>query len=243
MDAGYYTTRSRSTRAARNLVFHAQMCYNRATSKECRAVLITPPTRATWMEAAVSNRTPESNSIQLSLPFEEWRDIPGYDGMFQVSDMGRVKRIKQGGNKKAKPGFLKPSFMRGYYFVNLYKDRTKTKWPVHRLVMLAFVGPCPDGLQVNHINGTGTDNRLANLEYVTGTQNMWHKNYVLKRLKKGEEIGNHKLKSKQVWEIRDLLATGMPKAQIARLYNVKETTIRDIGTGRRWSHLRSREDE
>jgi len=98
---------------------------------------------------------------------EEWRVIPGYPN-YEVSTLGNVRRIT--GGQGAVAGRLLKGKMSslGYQLVHLHK---KNK-PVHRLVMLAFVGP--SDLSVNHKNGIKTDNRLVNLEYCTHSQNQKH---------------------------------------------------------------------
>lgn len=103
---------------------------------------------------------------------EIWKDIPGYEGYYQVSNTGKVKSL-DGYYKRKYPIILKPSLHRGYYRVVLCVDQNRKSIHVHQLVMLAFTGE-PNGLQINHINGIKTDNRLCNLEYVTQSENMKH---------------------------------------------------------------------
>lgn len=98
---------------------------------------------------------------------EHWRDIPGYEGRYQVSNEGRVRN--HGGwilarNKQNS----------GYFIVHLYKGARTTRKPylVHRLVLAAFVGPSEQ--DANHLDGDKANNALTNLEYVTREQNMQH---------------------------------------------------------------------
>lgn len=98
---------------------------------------------------------------------EVFKAIPGFEGRYQVSDKGRVKTLNRG-----KIGTKLMSLVsdgHGYKVVKLGKNRQIFR--VHRLVMLAFVGPCPEGLQVDHINGIRDDNRPENLRYVTQKEN------------------------------------------------------------------------
>lgn len=112
---------------------------------------------------------------------EMWVPVPGYEGLYEVSDLGRVKvipHIQHGRNKLGGPfefmikeKIIKPHMKQnGYLQLSLYRDGNPKTFTVHRLVMLAFRGDSK--LQVNHKNEAKTDNRLANLEYVTSSQNI-----------------------------------------------------------------------
>lgn len=100
---------------------------------------------------------------------EIWRDIPDYVGIYQVSNLGRVRRTKR---YKAEPGILRYSKTRiGYLRVCLSKKSKRKSYLVHRLVAVAFI-PNPDGLpQINHKNECKTDNRAENLEWCTQKYN------------------------------------------------------------------------
>lgn len=110
-----------------------------------------------------------TSRLFLTTP-EEWRDIPGYEGYYKVSNLGQVMSRWRGVGRwsllkiKTKPN--------GYKFV-CFSQKYKAKYyHVHRLVMLAFVGE--SGLHVNHKDGNKENNRLENLEYVTRTENQQH---------------------------------------------------------------------
>ena len=101
---------------------------------------------------------------------EEWRDVVGYEGLYQVSNQGRVKSFKW--NKER---FLKPSMDKdGYLLVTLCAGGKRKTLKVHRLVCEAFHENPDNKPQVNHINEDKTDNRACNLEWCTCKQNVNH---------------------------------------------------------------------
>jgi hypothetical protein len=103
---------------------------------------------------------------------EEWRDIPGYEGLYQVSDLGNVRSLN-GFGFKGKIHVLKPGEVRGYKHVRLYKnDRLKTH-RIHLLVAMAFFGHKPNSkIVVDHIDDNSLNNRLDNLQIITQSENV-----------------------------------------------------------------------
>ncbi len=106
-----------------------------------------------------------------------WNTIREYSS-YQVNEKGQVRslcRYHNSGIKIDKIRILKPHIeTTGYQTVHLYRKGNSKSHYIHRLVMAAFTGPCPKGKEVNHKNGVKTDNRLANLEYVTPAENVLH---------------------------------------------------------------------
>lgn len=179
---------------------------------------------------------------------EKWKDIKGYEGSYQVSNMGRVRsvdRIRYASNGKTmckffvKGQILKPSHTGkktrnndGYLAVNLLQ---KTK-RVHRLVAEAFI-PNPDNFPVvNHKDGNTENNKVENLEWCTNEYNQKHA--ITHGLKpQGEEVINHKLSQREVDEIRRIYkkgARGFGAKSLAKKYGVSDTTIRNILKGKKW---------
>jgi len=111
---------------------------------------------------------------------EEWRGIEGFP-FYDVSSLGRVRSWKHNRwGRLPEPRLLKPGIAKnGYPLIVLHGKKADGRWfarstYVHRLVTEAFVGPRPDGHEVNHINSDRADARAANLEYVTSSENNTH---------------------------------------------------------------------
>ncbi len=169
---------------------------------------------------------------------ELWRDIPGFVGSYQVSSLGRVKSLPRlvpvfnsfRGVAFARrcPGrVLRPAVCDRAGHVSVHLGRRTRGIPVHQLVMLAFYGPPPPGLEAMHLNGIPTDNRVENLRYGTHSENM------IDMYRKGK--GRMKLTPEKVREIRSELACGRSCRELAADYGVSVTSIRDVGKGRRYA--------
>jgi hypothetical protein len=100
---------------------------------------------------------------------ERWAVIPGSNGDYEVSDLGRVRSWRRRGGRRAEPRLRSLNNVGGYRQVEL---QGAGLWTIHRLVLTAFVGPCPPGCEASHINGDRADNRLANLVWETHAENM-----------------------------------------------------------------------
>ena len=108
---------------------------------------------------------------------EIFKDIKGYEGIYQISNLGRVKSLER---KKwnrwsfyqKKEKILKGRNQKGWLKVRLYKDGIGRNYLIHRLVLFAFVGE--SDLDINHKNFNRSDNRLNNLEYCTKKENVYH---------------------------------------------------------------------
>lgn len=101
---------------------------------------------------------------------EVWRDIPGYEGYYQASNLGNIKSLP----KKYKPlgRILKPQQRNNYLIVSLSRDGKSKSQSVHRIIMKTFKGE--SNLTVNHIDGNKHNNKLENLEYCTPRDNSRH---------------------------------------------------------------------
>ena len=99
---------------------------------------------------------------------EIWKDIPGYEGIYQASNLGKIRSLKFNKVRILKPGRNRD----GYYIVALCLNSVVKNSRVHRLVWITFNGLIPEGLQINHRDEDKTNNALLNLELVTPSQNV-----------------------------------------------------------------------
>ena len=128
---------------------------------------------------------------------EIWKDIVGYEGLYQISNLGRVKSLNY--NRTGKENILSPGLSsNGYYHVSLCKNGEMKDFNVHRLVALSYIPNLDNKPCVDHINGNRLDNRVENLRWCTNKENC---NFPL--AKKNNSIAhiNHPKKSKPILQI------------------------------------------
>ena len=172
-----------------------------------------------------------------SLPNERWLPVVGYEGWYDVSDYGRVQRVKAGAGTWLGRMINGSLDSHGYLHLTLYNDGVKHQHRIHRIVTEAFLGECPDGKEVNHLDGDKTNNRIDNLEYVTRLENVHHA-HMIGIGPRGERHGSSKLTEDDVREIRRLIGQRSHRS-IAKLFNVSNSQISNIRTGKTWSWLQS----
>lgn len=100
---------------------------------------------------------------------EIYKPIKGYEGLYEVSNLGNVKSFK-----RSEPKVLKPKMIKGYSIVSLCIKGQRKQIAVHRLVAEAFIKRIPDKNEINHIDGNKTNNSVDNLEWCTHTENVRH---------------------------------------------------------------------
>lgn len=170
---------------------------------------------------------------------EIWKDIPGYKGKYQVSNMGRVKslsRIICGSNQfktfqwKSSERILRPGRHDKYGHLSVMLNDPRQCCMVHQLVMLAFIGNPPMGMCVLHANGDAADNRLYNLRYDTQSEN------VIDVFRQGKAW--KKLTVDDVESIRFGLYCGISCTELGQMFNVGHQAISKIKNGERYEWLK-----
>lgn len=173
---------------------------------------------------------------------ETWKPIVGYEGLYEISSLGSIRALRRSGRYRGRWGEAVMNFpaknmiastsRSGYKYLCLKKpDEPAVKFLLHRLVMAAFVGPPPNGEQVNHRDGDKSNNAVSNLEYCTPCQNVRHCIDVLGK-KRGESMS--KLKESDVVAIR---SDSRLLREIAADYGITLQAIWYIKKRKSWSHV------
>lgn len=186
---------------------------------------------------------------------EIWKEIKGYEGLYEVSDLQRIKslpkRIQRGkynAFRNCNEKILKPSGKR-YLMIMLSKNGVKNNILIHRLVAIAFVPNPYNKPQVNHKDGNKLNNSIENLEWCTNSENQLHafkNNLQVKRcftlkdredLRKrslGENNAMSKINSEIVLKIRESKLTHL---ETSKLYNISRQLVGLIKNNKRWTHI------
>lgn len=157
-------------------------------------------------------------------------------GTYEVSSLGRVRRAAPG--RLTHVGrLLNPVILKiGYPFVRPVVNGKNVGMYVHRLVAEAFLGPCPEGCEVNHKDGDKANPALSNLEYVTHAENMRHASRSM-LLVRGESHGGSKLTEADVRSIRSNWKDGQSISSIARARTLSTATVFNIVKRKLWKHV------
>tara|TARA_R110000737_G_C14376353_1_gene449735 strand:+ start:168 stop:692 length:525 start_codon:yes stop_codon:yes gene_type:complete len=173
---------------------------------------------------------------------EEFRDIKGYEGLYQVSNLGRVKSLSRtiykvdGTTQTFKDKIRSSTFNgRGYLQLGLTKNGKCKTCKVHRLVSETFIPNIEGKKEVNHLDGNKANNILSNLEWCTPSENVQHAyDTGLKVAPKGENNTNSKFNNQDILDIR---ASNDLHRVIAERYNVTRPTISSIKSRKTWKHI------
>lgn len=170
---------------------------------------------------------------------ETWKSVVGYEGVYEVSSFGRVRRPACL-DSIGRPRFARMMKLtdngRGYLSVSLCKNAVAVSARVHTLVAAAFLGMRSGELVVNHIDGNKQNNRASNLEYITQAENEAHANRLGLKAK-GERHGRSVIGPDAVRAIRDLYAKGSTPTEISRVYGLHPEHILKIARRKMWKSV------
>lgn len=158
-----------------------------------------------------------------------WKPVVGWEDLYEVSEYGRVRN---------RSGYVlnRRISIYGYDCPGLSRHSTQKYYMAHRLVAAAFIGPCPEGKEVNHIDGNRLNNHVSNLEYVTRRENILHQR-TLGTDPTGERNPNSKLTAPEVLEIRRLRKEGVPRRVLSDRFGVTIYMISKITNRENWKHV------
>ena len=180
--------------------------------------------------------------LKVLLFMEVWKDVKGYEGYYQVSNLGRIKSLSRkvknhsGFKKVLKEKILKVHIGKtGYYVVDLKKESQRKTFKIHRLIALHFIKNPNNKKCINHINGVKTDNSLKNLEWCTIKENNNHA--IKKGLVKNHGVFNKKSKFKEQ-DVIYIKNSHERATDLAKKFNVSEGTIYRVRRGETYKSIK-----
>lgn len=176
---------------------------------------------------------------------EVWDWIPGWEGWYKASTLGRVRSVKRvirykNGNKVLQPGrLLRPAFdkITGYERVNLCRGNRKTCVCLHQAVGRTFLENPENLPEINHKDGNKLNCVVTNLEWTTVLGNKQHAVKMGLIDRKGEKHPMARKTEEDIKEIRTLLSQKVPQSRIAAAFGVTQPYVSKIKLGQRWSHV------
>lgn len=168
---------------------------------------------------------------------ETWRPVVGYEGRYEVSDRGRVRALFGAAGWPPPPRLLSTTGS-PYPTVTLRRDGTSITRNVHVLVLTAFVGPCPTGMQCRHLDGNPRNNTLSNLRWGTRAENNADTTrHGRAGRNRGERHARAVLTAETVTAIRQRVAAGESQRSVARAFGIGQPHVSRLARGARWAHV------
>lgn len=194
------------------------------------------------------------NYLLEDLPNEVWKDVVGYEGLYMVSNLSRVKKVKRFSNVTRvnkdgrvisfnipiKEAILKQNInCKGYYTLQLTKNSFPKTVTTHRLVAKAFLPNPENKPAVNHIDGVKTNNNVENLEWVTLSENVRHAHANnLACVRVGSDNSFAKLSEEDIINIRKTYKEGgFTHKSLGEIYNTHSSNIGLIVNHKAWKHI------
>jgi len=175
---------------------------------------------------------------------EIWKDIPSYEGIYQISNIGRVRNLEYyiiestGKRRKRRARIISNKLPEGaeYYQVILFKNKKSKLWRIHRLVAIAFISNPENLREINHKDHNKLNNSVDNLEWCSHSYNNFQS--VEFHEKYGENLYNAKLTEEDVRNIRKRLDEKEPSSILSVDYKVSKTTIDRIRQNKIWKRVK-----
>ncbi len=171
---------------------------------------------------------------------EVWRHVKGFEEFYQISNLGRVRSVsrvvlrKNGRKYRVRGKILTATPLNKYAGVSLSRKGSVKNVYVHHIVMEAFIGDCPENMEINHKDGNKMNGKIDNLEYISHKKNVEHA-FSTCLSTKGSDRSDSKLTEMNVRRIRELRGIETGRA-LARKYSVSESLISHIQLGKRRRH-------
>lgn len=197
------------------------------------------------MEKITITGTPSSANTQRSFTgnCEEFRDIPGWEGYYQVSNLGTVRSVDRAvGSVTGKVYYRKGKVLKqllnedGYMVVNIARNGKDRTIGVHRAMALAFIPNPENKPMVNHLNAIRTDNRLDNFEWCTNAENVKHSFNLGLSSNKGDKHPRRVLTMEMVRGIRAELESGKSPAEVANIFDIKRRNVYAVRDRQNWNY-------
>lgn len=175
---------------------------------------------------------------------EIWKDISGYEGFYQVSNLGRIKalprdRRNQHGSWVSPEKILSPGDSNGYPVVCLTVNKIVRGFLVHRLVAIHFIYNSADKREVNHIDGDKRNNTSSNLEWCTPAENARHAALTgLLRPRIGSQNGTSKLTESDIVKIIRMHQDGRTSLEIMKVFDICQSNVSAITSRKSWKHVK-----
>lgn len=171
---------------------------------------------------------------------EIWKDIPGYSGKYQASNLGRIKSFNSNNTNKAER-ILKPRKKQSGRFQVVLYNNGKKDFFVHRLILLSFRGECPSGMEAMHLDDDPSNNNINNLKWGTKSENQKMKFEHNRMDQKGEKGPMAKLRNNDIIRIRDIAKNTKVErgywTKLSRALNVTPSAISCIIHNKSWVNL------
>jgi len=169
---------------------------------------------------------------------EIWKPIPSYEGLYEISNTGKIKSLPKSGSGNSLSEKIMNDFDngKGYRYITLTNKTKRRNFYVHRLLAESFISNPGKKPFVNHLDGNKANNKLSNLEWSTESENMEHAS-VLGLLPSGEKNHLSKLKEIDIKQIRLLWQSGTHRDIIKAKYSISYAQIHRIVNNQCWKYV------